>query len=281
MLPDAAAHLRPGGAFVVENYIPELRRLPPGESKVVFVATPTHIGVEEYDIAAEVAVSHHYWLGDGELRTFSSPHRYVWPAELDLMARLAGHDASPSLGQLGAGAVHERESESRFGLGEGVDPRMPAGEASEFWDDQAATFDDEADHGLRDPFTREAWRRLLRAVLPDPPADVADLGCGTGSLSVLLAEDGYRLTGVDLSAEMVAAATRKAADSGVSVAFDKAMPRIPTLPPRRSTPSSCAMSRGRSPRPSTRCERGRRCSGRRAAGSRRGPLGDRRGHHGS
>jgi SAM-dependent methyltransferase len=87
---NAAAHLRPGGCFVIENYIPELQRLPPGENNFVFAATPTHVGFEEYDIAAQVAVSHHYWVVDGELRTFSSPHRYLWPSELDLMARLAG-----------------------------------------------------------------------------------------------------------------------------------------------------------------------------------------------
>ncbi|RIQ28204.1 class I SAM-dependent methyltransferase [Jiangella rhizosphaerae] len=56
-----------------------------------FARTPDHLGVEEYgDLAGQVAVPHHYWVVDGELRTFSSPHRYVWPAELDLMARLAG-----------------------------------------------------------------------------------------------------------------------------------------------------------------------------------------------
>lgn len=87
---NAAAHLEPGGCFVVENYIPELQRLPPGETNFMFIATPTHVGFEEYDIAAQVAVSHHYLVVDGQLRTFSSPHRYLWPAELDLMARLAG-----------------------------------------------------------------------------------------------------------------------------------------------------------------------------------------------
>ncbi len=87
---NAAAHLRPGGCFVVENYVPELRRLPPGETRRVFVATPEHVGYEEYDVAAQIAVSYHHWTVEGQLRTFSSPHRYVWPAELDLMARLAG-----------------------------------------------------------------------------------------------------------------------------------------------------------------------------------------------
>jgi SAM-dependent methyltransferase len=87
---NAAAHLEPGGCFVVENYIPELRRLPPGQTTHVFAATAAHIGLEEYDVETQIAWSHHYWVVDGDLRTFSSPHRYVWPSELDLMARLAG-----------------------------------------------------------------------------------------------------------------------------------------------------------------------------------------------
>jgi hypothetical protein len=56
----------------------------------VFQATATHVGVEEYDLATQIAISHHWWVLDGQLETFSSPHRYLWPAELDLMARLAG-----------------------------------------------------------------------------------------------------------------------------------------------------------------------------------------------
>ena len=70
---NAAAHLRPGGCFLIENYVPELRRLPPGETTHVFVATADHVGVEKYDVAAQLAVSHHYWNVDGQLRTFSSP----------------------------------------------------------------------------------------------------------------------------------------------------------------------------------------------------------------
>jgi len=87
---NAAAHLEPGGRFVIENYVPELRRLPPGETVHVFARTPDHLGFEEYDVANQIAVSHHHWQIDGQPATFSSPHRYVWPAELDLMARLAG-----------------------------------------------------------------------------------------------------------------------------------------------------------------------------------------------
>jgi SAM-dependent methyltransferase len=85
-----AAQLEPGGCFVIENYIPQLQRLPPGETTRVFAATPAHLGFEEYDIAAQIAVSHHYWVIDGQLETMSSPHRYLWPSELDLMAKIAG-----------------------------------------------------------------------------------------------------------------------------------------------------------------------------------------------
>jgi SAM-dependent methyltransferase len=87
---NVAAHLEPGGYFVIEVYIPELQRLPPGETIHAFTVTPTHLGFEEYDVATQIAFSHHYWVVDGQTETFSSPHRYVWPSELDLMARLAG-----------------------------------------------------------------------------------------------------------------------------------------------------------------------------------------------
>jgi SAM-dependent methyltransferase len=87
---NAAAHLEPGGCFVIEVYIPELRRLPPGETVHAFTVTPQHLGFEEYDFATQIAFSHHYWVVDGQLETFSAPFRYVWPSELDLMARLAG-----------------------------------------------------------------------------------------------------------------------------------------------------------------------------------------------
>ena len=87
---NAARHLQPGGFFVIENYVPELRRIPPGETTHVFTATPTHVGVAEYDVVNQIDISRHWWAMEGELVTFSSPHRYVWSAELDLMAQLAG-----------------------------------------------------------------------------------------------------------------------------------------------------------------------------------------------
>lgn len=87
---NVAAHLEPGGCFVIEVYVPELQRLPPGETIHAFTVTPTHLGFEEFDVATQIAYSHHYWVVDGQLETFSAPFRYVWPSELDLMARLAG-----------------------------------------------------------------------------------------------------------------------------------------------------------------------------------------------
>jgi SAM-dependent methyltransferase len=87
---NAAAHLEPGGRFVIECYVPELRRLPPGETIHPFDVTSSHLGFEEYDFATQLAISHHYTLVDGRLEPSSAPYRYVWPSELDLMARLAG-----------------------------------------------------------------------------------------------------------------------------------------------------------------------------------------------
>lgn len=85
-----AAHLEPGGYFVIKVWIPELQRLPPGETFHAFTVTPTHLGFEEYDVATQIAISHHYLIVDGKLEVWSVPFRYVWPSELDLMARLAG-----------------------------------------------------------------------------------------------------------------------------------------------------------------------------------------------
>ncbi|MDT0317365.1 class I SAM-dependent methyltransferase [Streptomyces millisiae] len=85
-----------------------------------------------------------------------------------------------------------------------------------YWDAAADRFDEEPDHGLRDPETRAAWRRRLRSWLPPAPADVLDVGCGTGSLALLVAEAGHRVTGVDLAPAMVRRAREKfqAADRG-------------------------------------------------------------------
>jgi len=88
---NAAAHLAPGGHFLVEMPVPALRRLPIGERNVVFDRSDTHVGIDEYDIATQRQWSHHIdFSPDGRVRRSSPPFRYAWPAELDLMARLAG-----------------------------------------------------------------------------------------------------------------------------------------------------------------------------------------------
>ena len=72
--------------------MPELRRLPPGDTHRAFTVTTTHLGFDEYDLVANICRSNHWFVRHGGLQVFVSTHRYVWPAELDLMARLAGLD---------------------------------------------------------------------------------------------------------------------------------------------------------------------------------------------
>lgn len=79
----------------------------------------------------------------------------------------------------------------------------------ELWNDEAAHFDDEPDHGLADPDVRAAWRKLLLEVLPPAPARIADLGCGTGTLTRLLTDEGYSVDGLDFSPEMIRRARAK------------------------------------------------------------------------
>jgi SAM-dependent methyltransferase len=87
---NAAAHLRPGGCFVIELQVPDLQRLPVGETVLPFDVTPTHLGFDEYDILTQRLTSHHYWVAGDRLTTFDSHHRYIWTSELDLMAQIAG-----------------------------------------------------------------------------------------------------------------------------------------------------------------------------------------------
>ncbi|MEY7977853.1 class I SAM-dependent methyltransferase [Streptomyces pilosus] len=88
---NAARHLAPGGRFVVELWVPELRRLPPGQEATVWKSLPGSIGLDTYDVLRQHVVSHHFRFdGTEQARLFRSPHRYIWPAELDLMAQLAG-----------------------------------------------------------------------------------------------------------------------------------------------------------------------------------------------
>ena len=88
---NAAAHLRPGGRFVVELGVPDLRRLSPGRDAVIFASGDRRMGVDTYEVVTQHLVSHHFRFGEGtEAQLSRSRHRYAWPAELDLMAQLAG-----------------------------------------------------------------------------------------------------------------------------------------------------------------------------------------------
>ncbi|MCX5527910.1 class I SAM-dependent methyltransferase [Streptomyces bobili] len=89
---NAARHLGPGGRFVIELWVPELRRLPPGQAATVGRSEPGYILLDTYDVLRQHVVSHHFTFDESgrRARLDRSPHRYIWPAELDLMAQLAG-----------------------------------------------------------------------------------------------------------------------------------------------------------------------------------------------
>ncbi|MEM1266309.1 MAG: class I SAM-dependent methyltransferase [Pseudomonadota bacterium] len=87
---NAARHLAPGGHFFIEVQVPPIQRLPEGETLLAFARDDTHFGTDEIDVVSQRFSSHHVWTEGGKTRTLSVPMRYVWPSELDLMARLAG-----------------------------------------------------------------------------------------------------------------------------------------------------------------------------------------------
>ena len=88
---NAAQHLAPGGRFVIELWVPGIRRFPPGQAAVPFHLDDSHVGFDTYDMATQQGTSHHYTRSaDGSVRYGASNFRYIWPAECDLMARLAG-----------------------------------------------------------------------------------------------------------------------------------------------------------------------------------------------
>ena len=102
-------------------------------------------------------------------------------------------------------------------------------ESQHYWDDLASTFDNEPDHGLRDPAIPEAWTELLKSWLPSTNATILDIGCGTGSLSIVLPGVGHKITGIDLSPSMISLAQAKAATHGLQIEFnvmDAAFPQL-------------------------------------------------------
>ena len=120
---NAARHLLPGGRFVIELWVPELRKLPPGQPAVVFAAEPGYVGLDTYDVLTQHMVSHHIRFDErGYGRVFFSPHRYIWPAELDLMAQLAGLELESRHADW-AGGEFTAESRSHVSV-----YRLPSGE---------------------------------------------------------------------------------------------------------------------------------------------------------
>ena len=113
---NAARHLTPGGRFVIELGVPDLRRLPPGQQATVFASQPGYIGLDVYDVLHQRLVSHHFTFGDGrQARLSRSPHRYIWPSELDLMAQLAGFELETRHADW-AGAEFTAESRSHVSV---------------------------------------------------------------------------------------------------------------------------------------------------------------------
>jgi SAM-dependent methyltransferase len=113
---NAARHLTPDGRFVIELWVPELRKLPPGQRATVWHSEPGYIGLDTYDVLQQRVVSHHFSFGEGkQAQLFRSPHRYIWPAELDLMAQLAGFELETRHADW-AGAEFTTESRSHVSV---------------------------------------------------------------------------------------------------------------------------------------------------------------------
>ena len=113
---NAARHLTPGGRFVIELGVPDLRTLPPGQQGALFDVQSGYIGLDTYDVVRQHLVSHHFTFDDGrQARLFRSKHRYIWPAELDLMAQLAGFELESRQANW-AGAEFTAESRSHVSV---------------------------------------------------------------------------------------------------------------------------------------------------------------------
>jgi SAM-dependent methyltransferase len=113
---NAARHLSSGGRFAIELWVPELRKLPPGQQAMVYHCEPGYIGLDTYDVLRQHVVSHHFRFDESKTaRLTRSPHRYIWPAELDLMAQLAGFELESRHADW-AGAEFTAESRSHVSV---------------------------------------------------------------------------------------------------------------------------------------------------------------------
>jgi hypothetical protein len=119
---NAARHLVPGGRFVIELWVPELRTLPPGQKAVVGHYEDGYVCLDTYDVLDQQVVSHHFWFDESRQARFGrSPHRYIWPAELDLMGQLAGFELESRHGDWAGGefTAESRNHVSVYRLGGG------------------------------------------------------------------------------------------------------------------------------------------------------------------
>ncbi len=107
---NAAQHLAPGGRFLVETLLPPLQHLPFGETKRAFACDDTHWGMDDFDITTQTYASHHIWMKDGETQRVSVPFRYAWPAEMDLMAKMAGMELEHRWGDWDRSAFTNRNT---------------------------------------------------------------------------------------------------------------------------------------------------------------------------
>ncbi|MGW1614696.1 class I SAM-dependent DNA methyltransferase [Streptomyces sp. NPDC002285] len=123
---NAARHLAPGGRFVIELWVPDVHKLPPDKKAVVCQSEPGHISLDTYDVLTQHVVSHHFDFEEGKrtARLFQSPHRYIWPSELDLMAQLAGFELESRHADW-QGSPFTADSESHVSV-----YRLPGGEAA-------------------------------------------------------------------------------------------------------------------------------------------------------
>jgi SAM-dependent methyltransferase len=113
---NAARHLTPGGRFLIELWVPDLRKLPPGQRAIVSDVEPGYIILDTFDVLHQHVVSHHFTFGAGhQAQLWRSPHRYIWPSELDLMAQLAGFELEARHGDW-AGAEFTAESRSHVSV---------------------------------------------------------------------------------------------------------------------------------------------------------------------
>ena len=110
-------HLDAGGRFVIELWVPPLRRLRPGQVAVPFEVSDGHLGFDTYDLVTQRCTSHHYWPEENGTARYGAGHfRYIWPAECDLMAQLAGNAAGRAAARLGWQPIHLRQRKPRLCL---------------------------------------------------------------------------------------------------------------------------------------------------------------------